>query len=147
MPELEKTDNGSSSGVDVNSPHISSVKSDFEDDASKAEAEGKKMAGEAEDKARDFAAEAKSAANDVSKKAKTKGKEAEKKMREGGKKLEDNRDNPVVIGNAILLAVGTIALGVGAYQKHQEGKLDWQLAGMVAGVVGVFGVADYVASQ
>lgn len=36
---------------------------------------------------------------------------------------------------------------VGAYKKHQEGQLDWKLAGSVAGVVGVLGVADYFGSQ
>jgi pyruvate dehydrogenase E2 component (dihydrolipoamide acetyltransferase) len=68
-------------------------------------------------------------------------------MKRDGKKLSENRDNPVVIGNAAIWGIGIIAIGYGAYKKHSEGQLDWKLAGTVAGVVGAFGVADYFASQ
>jgi hypothetical protein len=35
----------------------------------------------------------------------------------------------------------------GAYKANSEGKLDWKVAGTVAGAVGVLGVADYYGSQ
>ena len=147
MPEIEKTESEAASMVDVDSPHISSVKSDFEEQATKTQPQATRTEHEAEDKAREYSQKASEAASDAKKKAAAKGKEAKEKAKAGGKKLQDNQDNPVIIGNAVLLGVGIIALAAGAYQKHSEGKLDWQLAGTVAGVVGVLGVADYFASK
>ena len=146
MPEIEKTDSEAASMVDVDSPHISSVKSDYEDQAVKTQTQETRMEHEAEDKAREFGDKASEAAHDAKKKAAEKGKEAKAKAKAGGKKLQDNQDNPVIVGNAVMLAVGVVVLGIGAYQKHSEGKLDWQLAGTVAGVVGALGVVDYFAS-
>jgi hypothetical protein len=147
MPEIEKTESEAASMVDVDSPHISSVKSDFEDQATKTQTQATRKEHEAEDKAREYSQKASEAASDAKKKATAKGKEAKEKAKAGSKKLQDNQDNPVVVGNAVILAIGTVALAVGAYQKHKEGKLDWQLAGTVAGIVGVLGVADYFASR
>jgi len=147
MPAIEKTESEATSMVDVDSPHVLSVKSDFEDQATKTETQAIRKEHEAEDKAREYGQKASEAAADAKKKAAVKGKEAKEKAKAGGKKLQDNRDNPVVVGNAVILAVGAVALAAGAYQKHREGKLDWQLAGTVAGVVGVLSVADYFASK
>ena len=79
---------------------------------------------------------------------------AEKGMRDAKKALsrdyqevKDNRDNPVVIGNAVVWTVMAAALGFGAYKQHSEGKLNWKVAGAWAGVVGLFGTADYFVSQ
>jgi Family of unknown function (DUF5353) len=52
----------------------------------------------------------------------------------------------VVLGNATIWGISIVALGFGVYKKHSEGKLDLKLAGTVAGVVGLFGVADYYVS-
>jgi hypothetical protein len=133
--------------VDVDSPHISSIKSDVEEQATKTQTQAIRKEHEAEDKVREYGQRASEAANDAKKKAASKGKEAKEKAKAGGRKLQDNQDNPVFVGNAVVLVVGTVALAAGAYQKHKEGKLDWQLAGTVAGLVGVFGVADYFASK
>lgn len=133
--------------VDVDSPHVSSVKSDFEDQAVKTQTEATQKEHEAEDKAREYGQKASEAASDAKKKATAKGKEAKEKAKASGKKLQDNQDNPVFVGNAVILVVGAVAIAAGAYQKHKEGKLDWQLAGTVAGVVGVLGVVDYFTSK
>lgn len=147
MPEIEKTESEATSMVDVDSPHVSSVKSDFEEQATKTQTQAIRKEHEAEDKAREYGQKASEATSDAKKKAASKGKEAKEKAKAGGKKLQDNQDNPVFVGNAVILVVGTVALAAGAYQKHKEGRLDWQLAGTVAGVVGVLGVADYFASK
>jgi anthranilate phosphoribosyltransferase len=147
MPEVEKTESEAASLVDVDSPHVSSVKSDFEDQAIKTRTQATRKEHEAEDNAEEYARKASDAASEAKKKAGVKGKEAKEKAKASSKKLQDNRDNPVVMGNVVIVTVGAIALAAGAYQKHQEGKLDWQLAGTVAGVVGVLGVADYFASK
>jgi hypothetical protein len=147
MPEVEKTESEAASLIDVDSPHVSSVKSDFEEQATKTQTQATRKEHEAEDKAREYEQKASEAARDAKKKAAAKGKEAKEKAKAGGKKLQDNQDNPVVVGNAVIITVGAIALAAGAYKKHSEGKLDWELAGTVAGIVAVFGVADYFASK
>lgn len=58
-----------------------------------------------------------------------------------------NRDNPVVIGNTVIVAVVAAVLGFGAYHKHTRGELNWAVVGTWAGVVGLFGVGDYYFSQ
>ena len=86
-------------------------------------------------------------AESAKKKAATKGKQIKDELKKDGHKLNENRDNPVVVGNALIWGIATVAIGYGAYQKHTEGKLDWQLAGTVAGAVGAFAVADYFGSK
>lgn len=61
--------------------------------------------------------------------------------------LSANRDNPVVVGNALAIAVIAVGLGVGAYQKHAKGQLSWGVVGTWAGVVGLFATGDYFLSQ
>jgi len=133
--------------IDVDSPHVSSVKSDFQEQAVKTETQAERIEHEFEDKARAEARKAADAADKAKKRAATKGKEVKDALKKDGKKLSENRDNPVVVGNAIIWGIATVAIGYGAYQKHSEGKLDWKLAGTVAGVVGAFGVADYFGSK
>lgn len=133
--------------IDVDSPHVSSVPSDFQEQKIQTETQAERIAHEAEDKARADAKKAADAAESAKKKAATKGKQVKDALKKDGKKLSDNRDNPVVIGNALVWGIATVAIGYGAYQKHSEGKLDWKLAGSVAGVVGAFGVADYFGSK
>jgi len=147
VPELSVSESESASLIDVDSPHVSSVKSDFQEQEVKTETQAERLEHEAEDKARAEARKAADAAEKAKKKAATKGKEVKDALKKDGKKLSENRDNPVVVGNALIWGIATVAIGYGAYQKHSEGKLDWKLAGTVAGVVGAFGVADYFGSK
>lgn len=133
--------------IDVDSPHVSAVVSDFQEQAVKTDTQAERIEHEYQDKARDEARRVADAAEKAKKKAATKAKEAKSALKQEGKALSDNRDNPVVIGNAVIWGIATVAIGYGAYQKHSEGKLDWKLAGTVAGVVGAFGVADYFGSK
>jgi len=147
VPSLVHDESESASLIDVDSPHVSSVKSDFQDQAVKTDTQADRLAHEAEDKARVASQKSAAAAQSAKDKAIAKGKQAKATLKADGKKLSDNRDNPVVVGNAIIWGVATVAIGYGAYQKHSEGKLDWKLAGTVAGIVGAFGVADYFGSK
>jgi Family of unknown function (DUF5353) len=105
------------------------------------------MEHEAEDKARELGKSASDAAAQAKEKAKVGGKKAKSKAKEGGRKLDANKENPVVIANGVILVVGGVALGFGAYKRYSEGTLDWKVAGITAGAVGAFAVADYYASQ
>lgn len=130
---------------------MSSVPSDFQEQSIKTDTQAERKEREAEDKARaeakKAAAKAESAAKEAKEKAEEKAKKAKAAAKKEGKKLQENSDNPVYIGNALIWTIGAIALGVGAYQKHTEGKLDAKLAGTVVAGVGAFAVADYFASS
>lgn len=190
-PSLENTESSASSLVDVDSPHVSSVPSDFESQATKTKTQADRMAHEAEDQARETSAkasqktketsaEAEKKASEASSKASDKAKEfsqyasekseelskeagdkfdkakkstarnyreGKEEAREKGNELSRNRDNPVVVGNAVIIGVGSVALGFSAYQKYAQGELSWQLAGITAAAVGAFAVGDYYISQ
>ncbi|KAL8793777.1 MAG: hypothetical protein Q9195_003607 [Heterodermia aff. obscurata] len=188
--------------VDVDSPHISQVHSDFKSQAQQTGTQAERMAKEAEDQARQTSAQAEQKASEASGEAKKKASEfskeadqktnefsedaaknyekakrivsedydkskkyASEKYREGREfasetkdelnikardtrdDLSANRDNPVVVGNAIAWTLGGVALGVGAYNKHVKGELDWGIVGIAAGAVGVLAVGDYYLSQ
>ena len=40
-----------------------------------------------------------------------------------------------------------VTIRFGAYKQNQEGKLDWKVAGLWAGAVGLFGAGDYYLSK
>ncbi|KAL8778012.1 MAG: hypothetical protein Q9213_007610 [Squamulea squamosa] len=190
-PSIENNESSVSSLVDVDSPHVSSVPSDFESQATKTRTQADRMAHEAEDKAREestkasqktkeTAAEADKKASEASSKAAGKVKEfneyaaeksdelskdasnkydkakksAARNYREGkeeakekSNELSRNRDNPVVVGNAMIIGIGSVALGFVGYQKYAKGELTWEVAGLTAAAVGAFAVGDYYLSQ
>ena len=98
------------------------------------------MEHEAEDNARNKV-------DSAAKKTGLKDKNAGDKAQDKFTSYKENSDNPVVIANTAVIALGTAALGLGAYQKYSEGKLDWPLVGTVAGAVGAFAVADFFVSS
>ena len=111
----------------------------------------KKKAQEAADYTKEKGKEFEGAASKNYEKAKKEAEKDGKAFKEGmqkeGNELYDNRDNPVVIANGVLMVATAVALGVGGYQKHQAGQLDWQMVGAAGLVVGILGVGDYYLSQ
>lgn len=134
LPVVEKSDDSVSSLVDVDSPHVSSVPSDFEAQSVKTDTQAERI--EREDEAREAREKAKEAAD-----------KAKAKAARGGQYAKANSDNPVVLGNALTVGILGTALGVGAYRKYVRDELSWKVVGAWAGVVGLFGVADYYVSQ
>ncbi|KAF1992216.1 hypothetical protein K402DRAFT_320515 [Aulographum hederae CBS 113979] len=143
MPEVEHTDESTSSLIDVDSPHISSVPSDFESQSVKTDTQADRIEREAEDAK--ITAEKK--ASEAKEKAKGAAGKAKSKAGLAGKRMNDNKDNPVVIGNAVLIGLGSAGLGYAAYQKYTAGEFTWKVAGAFAGIVGVFATADYFISS
>jgi hypothetical protein len=131
LPEIEHGEESVSSLVDVDSPHISSVPSDYESQSVKTDTQADRQEREAEIKE-----EAKNLKNKAAAK-----KEAAKD------KVQKNADNPVVLSNAVGLAVVAGVLGIGAYRKYARGELTGKLVAAWMGVVGLFGVGDYYVSQ
>lgn len=145
-PSIEPSES-SASLIDVDSPHVQSVESDFKDAAVKTDTQAHRLASEASHDAKIASDKASSAASDAKKRASAKGKEAKADAKKEWASLKENQDNPVVVGNAIIWAVGAAALGFGAYKKHSEGQLDLKLAGITAGAVAAFAAVDYYASE
>ncbi|KAL9114404.1 MAG: hypothetical protein Q9227_001485 [Pyrenula ochraceoflavens] len=140
VPSLDPSDSNSGSLIDVDSDKVQSVSSSFQDQAVKTRTQAERMEHEAEDSAR-------SKVDSAAKKTGVKEKSAGEKAQDKFTSLKENSDNPVVMGNALLIGIGSAALGFGAYQKYSEGKLDWPLVGTVAGAVGAVAVGDYFLSS
>merc|ERR1712000_420668 len=90
-PALEPSESESASLIDVDSPHVSSVKSDFQEQEVKTETQAERLEREAEDKARAEAQKASEAAEGAKKKAATKSKEVKDALKKDGQKLSENR--------------------------------------------------------
>ena len=138
MPEVQHSDDSVSSLVDVDSPHISSVPSDYESQSVKTDTQA-----EREEREEEIKKEAK----DLKDKAKEAKDRAAAKKEQAKDKAKKNADNPVVLSNAVGLAVVAGVLGIGAYRKYARGELTGKLVAAWAGVVGLLGVGDYYVSQ
>ncbi|KAJ4289016.1 hypothetical protein N0V90_011358 [Kalmusia sp. IMI 367209] len=132
--EVERSDDSVSSLIDVDSPHVSSVPSDFESQSVKTDTQAERI---------EFEAQAKEAAAHAQA-AKDRAKERAKKDAHLAK---ENASNPVVLGNAVTVGILGTVLGVGAYRKYVRDELSWKVVGAWAGVVGLFAVGDYYVSQ
>lgn len=55
--------------------------------------------------------------------------------------------NPIIQANGVLFAIAAIALGFGAYRKHQAGQLTWKLAGLWSVGVATLVGGDYCLSN
>jgi protein required for attachment to host cells len=131
VAEIQPTEESVSSLVDVDSPHISSVPSDYESQSVKTDTQAARQEREEE---------IKEAAKEIRDSAAAKKEKAKDKVRK-------NADNPVVLSNAVGLAVVAAALSFGAYRKHSRGELTGKVVAAWAGVVGLFGLGDYYVSQ
>lgn len=129
--EVERTEDSVHSLVDVDSPHISSVPSDYESQSVKTDTQAERIEREEE---------VKEAAKDLKAKAAAKARAAKERARK-------NANNPVVLSNAIGLTLIGGILGFGAYRKYVRGELTGKVVAAWAGVVGLFAVGDYYVSQ
>jgi len=143
MPEVQHTDDSTHSLIDVDSPHISSVPSDYESQSVKTDTQAERLEHEAEDREKQAEAKARQAKAEATKKAE----KAKEKAGIAGKRMKENADNPVVIGNMVTVGLLGSLLGFGAYKKYVAAELTWKVASAWAGIAGLFGVADYYVSN
>lgn len=115
--------------------------------SSKASGKAKEFSEYASEKSDELSKEAGDKYDKTKKSAQRNYKEGKEEAREKGNELSRNRDNPVVVGNAVIIGVGSVALGFTGYQKYAKGELSWQLAGITAAAVGALAVGDYYVSQ
>ncbi|KAJ6179033.1 hypothetical protein N7519_009494 [Penicillium mononematosum] len=117
--------------IDVDGPHVQTVESDFLKHDVQTSTQAERIDREAEDKEKREDEEKKKAR---SQKAKSSG-------------ICGNASNPVFIANAAIATVVGAGLGFGAYKQHARGNLSWELVGLSAGAVGIFGAVDYFVSK
>ncbi|KAK9638267.1 hypothetical protein HCH54_009129 [Aspergillus fumigatus] len=127
---LSETADSTTSLVDVDSPHVVSVDSDFLNQEVKTTTQADRLEREAQEK--------------EERKEQRKAEKAKAKAARAGHVA---KRNPVILGNAVLYALVGAALGYGAYRKHAEGKLSLKLVGTWTGIVGAFSTVDYFVSK
>ncbi|KAI9788061.1 MAG: hypothetical protein M1816_007273 [Peltula sp. TS41687] len=127
------------------------LEAEYDEVKREAKREAKEKAQQAKAKAQEAKAKAEAKAEEVKSKAEHEAKRAigktSKVAKATGKELQENADNPVVVGNAVVVAALSAALGFGAYRKYAAGELTWKVVGAWAGVVGLFAAGDYYVSQ
>ncbi|CDM28213.1 unnamed protein product [Penicillium roqueforti FM164] len=116
--------------IDVDSPHVQTVESDFLEQDVQTTTQAERIEREADEKKRE---------DEEKKKAKT------HKVKSSS--LCGNTSNPVFIANAAIATLVGAGLGFGAYKQHARGNLSWELVGLSAGAVGIFGTVDYFVSK
>ena len=123
-----------------------------------AEAELNRLEAQSGKKYQEFSKEAKESYNKwkneaaeewkkARKEAGVEGRKAKAQAKRAGEWADENKDNPVVIGNVVVLSALMAGLGAGAYRLNQQGQMTWKVAGIGAGILGAFAVADYYVSQ
>ncbi|KAL4742633.1 hypothetical protein BDV11DRAFT_180321 [Aspergillus similis] len=117
--------------IDVDGPHVQSVDSDFLQREVKTTTQAERIEREEEE----------------SEEVRERKEQAKAKAKAKAERARENKGNPVFIGNAALLVIVGAGLGLGAYKKHTQGKLSWELVGLWSGAVGAFGAIDYFVSK
>ncbi|SMY28101.1 unnamed protein product [Zymoseptoria tritici ST99CH_1A5] len=129
----------------------SAVSKDTKDAANQVGKDAKNLANKAskdvKEDAKNLADKAEKKFDEAKKEAKPYVDKAERKGKEAEEWAEKNKDNPVVVGNAVALTALAGVLSIGAYRMHKANTLTWNVVGAWAGVLGVFAVGDYYVSQ
>ncbi|KJX98830.1 hypothetical protein TI39_contig387g00011, partial [Zymoseptoria brevis] len=129
----------------------SAVSKDTKDAANQVGKDAKNLANKAskdvKEDAKNLADKAEKKFDEAKKEAKPYVDKAERKGKEAEEWAEKNKDNPVVVGNAVALTVLAGVLSIGAYRMHKANTLTWNVVGAWAGALGVFAVGDYYVSQ
>lgn len=112
-----------------------------------AEKDAARLEKDAEKKFDSFKSQAKEVKGQVGKTLSKDAEKAKKVAKDADQWAEKNKNNPVVVGNAVVIALGAVLLGTGAYRMHRTNTLTWNVAGAWAGAVGLFAVGDYFVSQ
>ena len=173
--------------MDVDSPHVSTVPSDFdaqsvktstqaerlerEEEAeaeaaerereqkrnsSRASGSGKGKSKEKEkererekgaEKARAGKEKAKQGAHEAKERAREVAAHAEERAESCIAKLRRNKENPVVVANALLIAAASGFVGYHAYERHLKGMLNWEVVAAWGGAIGVGVGVDYFVSR
>ena len=120
--QIAHEESSTSSLVDVDSPHVSSVPSSYSGETSTQVEREEREAEEAERKAKAKFEEVEGEAAKKYEKGKgvaaRKANEAKESVKGKGESFDRNRENPVVVGNLVLVGLGSAALGYVNRRKY-----------------------------
>lgn len=136
LAEVENTVDESVSLIDVDSPHISSVPSDFTSQSVRTDTQAERLEREANELEERAVKRSKQAASEAKSAAKSAADLAEK-----------NADNPVVIGNVVVVGALAAVFGTQIYKRWNQEGFSWSFFGLGLAAVGAIGAADYFVSR
>ncbi|KAK0621989.1 hypothetical protein B0T17DRAFT_608988 [Bombardia bombarda] len=151
--ELSESISTSSSLIDVDTPSVRTVPSDFESQSVKTdtqadrierEDEAKQRAKEAKAAAEELAAKARAEADLAKKSAKSKARKADSWITKKFESMSDGSSGALVAANLIAVVGLSGWLGFKAWGLFEKGRLDWKTAGLGLGVLGVVGAVEGV---
>jgi len=140
---IPKESTPSSPLIDVDSASVHTVPSDFKSHDIQTSTQVDRLAREAES----LEAKAVAEENKLKKEFHEKELAAKEKAKKAASALEKKAENPVYIGNAVVVLALSAGLGFGAYRKYVAGELTWKVVGAWTGLVGLFAAGDYYLSQ
>jgi hypothetical protein len=136
-PEVLHTeDTSSSSLVDVDTPSVRTVPSDFMEQEVKTDTQASRIEREEES--------ARAEADLAKKKATGKAKKADNFLTKWFGELDDNSSKALVAGNLLAVVGLSGFFGWKAWDLHSRGSLNWKSAGLGLGVLGLVGVVEGV---
>ena len=143
-PQVAQSESTSTSSlVDVDSPQVHTVPSDFREQDVQTDTQRDRI----EHDAAAVEAQAIAAEQKAKKEFHEKELKAKEKAKKAANRVEKNTDNPVYIANAVTVVALGGALGLGAYRKYVAGELTWKVVGVWAGVVGLFAAGEVYLSK
>jgi len=109
------------------------VEHEVEVKAKEAGQKAKEIGREAGQKAKEVGREVDVKAREAGKKAKEVGRDVSRKVDEAAGEISENRDNPVVIGNAVIIGLGSLVLGFVSSRQIPMGNMLIFGVGLVGG--------------
>ena len=148
VEEPSASEPSTSSLIDVDTPKVSSVPSDYSSQSVKTDTQATRL--EQESEIKDRIASSKNSKSDKEQPRRERAKEEAKGLYD---MLKKNSGNPVVIGNAVMVSAFVGVLSWGGFKGFQSanarGGSSWSVGAgaALAGAVGLFGLGDYYVSK
>ena len=147
LPQVEHTDSSTQSLVDVDSPHVSSIPSEYSSQSIKTYSTSERTEQDTTHDVKTTPRKMEHEANQTKEHIDSAANRTDEKSYPTNKVAKKSTENPVITTNAIILIVIGSLSGWGAYKKYTAGELTWKVAGAWAGIVGLFAAGNYYISQ
>ncbi|ETS75872.1 hypothetical protein PFICI_12816 [Pestalotiopsis fici W106-1] len=142
-PEIEPSESASTASlVDVDTPSVRTVPSDFEEQDVQTDTQASRI--QHEEEAREAKEKARAEAELAKKKAAAKARKADSILTKWFGNLSDGASSALVISNLVGVIGLSGFLGYKAWDLHERGRLGWNQIGLGLGVLSVVGVVEGV---
>jgi hypothetical protein len=141
MPEVENSESASTSSlIDVDTPSVRTVPSDFQEQDVQTETQATRLEREAEAEWTKARAEAGLAR----KKGAAKARQADSWITKQFASMSEGASSTLVVANLAAVVGLSGFLGYRAYRLYDAGRFSWQTAGIGAGILAAVGVVEGV---